>query len=84
MAAAAFRSLDQHVAVLYGRSSRAEERLMPWIRPERFPQVPVAVDRSPLLAPDFAPFAGHLGWRAGWTHVVSGSFSASPFSGLLC
>jgi hypothetical protein len=56
---------------------------MPLIRPERFP-VAGAFEPSPLLAPDFMPFAGHLGWRPGWTNVVSGSFSASPFSGLLC
>jgi hypothetical protein len=57
---------------------------VPFIRPERFPQVPVAVDPSPVLVPDFEPFATHAGWRAGWTHVRPGSFSASAFSGLFC
>src|SRR5262249_11426931 len=59
--------------------------VMPLIRPDPFPPIGPARRLGPdLVAPDFAPIAGHAAWRPGWTHIVSGSFSSSPFSGLLC
>jgi hypothetical protein len=56
---------------------------MPSIRPPPFPWLNPTVAIDPL-APDFVLFAGHPGWHTGWTHVVPGFFSNSPFSGLFC
>lgn len=57
---------------------------MPGIHRPPFPPVPVGGAIPPLLAPDFQQIAGHGQWRQGWTHVVAGKFSDSPFSGLFC
>jgi hypothetical protein len=60
---------------------------MPAIRPRSFPPVPVGPIEpaaAPLLAPDLVMIAQRMQWRPGWTQIVTGKFSDSPFSGLLC
>ena len=36
-----------------------------------------------LFSPNFELIRSHSDWRLTWTHIVSGRFSLSPFSGLL-
>lgn len=40
-------------------------------------------DPPPLFPASFQTLADHPDWRNTWTHIVSGKFSASPYSGLL-
>ncbi len=37
-----------------------------------------------LLPPDFQLVGGVQNWRANWSVIVTGTWSNSPFSGLLC
>ncbi len=40
-------------------------------------------DPPPLFPPNFQQLTAYTDWRNTWTHIVSGKFSASPYSGLL-
>jgi hypothetical protein len=45
--------------------------------------LPPRPTKPPLFAPNFERLMVHTDWRRTWTHIVSGRFSQSSFSGLL-
>ena len=45
--------------------------------------IPTKIGEPPLFSPNFERLMSHTDWRRTWTHIVSGRFTPSSFSGLL-